>query len=85
MSEAAERDSSIQPDGFDWNGYVPSHLHSEDTENIIQGPLEPLVGWDTDVSGEQKISDALIAFSPGIKIDKKVSIENYGLWKIKSL
>ncbi len=72
-------------DYFEWEGYLPAHIDSDGTKEL-QGSLEPLVGWETKEDNSQEVSNAKIAFIPGINIKNKENfkiIEN-GLWRVKT-
>jgi len=86
---ASSGNSSDKPDGFSWYGQIPAHLSSLEIENNVQGEIEPLVGWQTQIDGSQKIVKAVIdtiAFAPGSLIgnEKNIfAIGNEGLWRLK--
>ena len=81
--EKPNENDILDPDGFDWKGTVPTHIDSEGAKDIY-GSLEPLVGWETKEDNRQKVSDAKIAFIPGVNIEtsKKFKIIANGLWKV---
>ncbi len=75
---------SIEPDGFFWSGHIPAHLNSLETENNVHGEIEPIVGWQAQIDGSQKIGDATIAYIPGSIIkneNTKFVIGEMGVWK----
>lgn len=75
---------SIDPDDFEWYGHIPSHLIPSEKENNVQGEIEPIVGWQTQIDSSQKIGEATIALIPGslIRTEKaKFAIGEMGIWK----
>ncbi len=75
---------SIKPDDFVWYGHIPSHFIPSETENNVQGEIEPLVGWQTQIDGSQKIGKATIALVPGSLIrneNAKFVTGEMGIWK----
>jgi hypothetical protein len=83
--EKIESESSVDPDDFIWKGSVPVHVKSENAGDVIQGLVEPLVGWEMQEGGEHKISPQKIdiAFSPGSVVKNNVNfkISKYGVWE----
>ncbi|PXF59764.1 MAG: hypothetical protein C4B59_10700 [Candidatus Methanogaster sp.] len=83
---AIERNDPIDPTGFSWSGPIPAHVEAEGAEQMIQGPIEPLVGWEMQKNGGQKPGEATIAFIPGYSAGTgtaKFAIGMFGVWTVK--
>ena len=72
-------------DGFSWSGYVPTHIQVEINEVAVQGMIEPLVGWERQINGRQKVRCASIAFVPGSYVEDNAdfAVGEYGVWEKK--
>jgi hypothetical protein len=79
------KECTIEPDGFSWSGHIPAHLNSSEIENNVHGEIEPIVGWQTQIDGSQKIrNDITVAYVPGSIIkneNDKFVIGKMGVWK----
>lgn len=76
---------SIDPDCFPWSGPIPAHVEVMNSGEIIQGCIEPLVGWETKSSGIQKVGSATIAYVPGSSTKNGVlnfAIGESGIWTL---
>ena len=85
--EPVEKDEGSEdyipdPNGFSWSGHVPTHIEVEKNEVAVQGMVEPLVGWERQIDGGQKVKCASIAFVPGSYVgnDADLAVGEYGVW-----
>ncbi|MFV9690415.1 MAG: hypothetical protein ACNY01_05540 [Desulfobacteria bacterium] len=82
--EKTNEDYFLDPNCFSWLGHIPAHTEIGQNEMPIQGMVEPLVGWERQIDGKQKIVQETIAFVPGsyVKDDNvNFTIGDYGVWK----
>ena len=85
--EALPHPDIDDPDAFSWKkDRLPAHvLATEEAAAMLQGPVEPLMGWEMLPDGRKSFPlEAQLAFQPGTKVKTKSAnfrIGSYGVWE----
>jgi hypothetical protein len=91
IEETATGTDISNPDDFTWSKtHIPAHVYADGvSEALIQGRLEPLIGWEMSASGKKKLSSHILAYAPGASwnpeevVEQSFRIGAMGIWRIK--